>query len=295
MENLLKYKNLVYFPVLVLISSWIHFSTTHSLKVDGNSIQPIALRFFLFACIAFSFGMYVFNAYKLYFQEKETEKNELRWLGYLFLGLSVFTLPIFSNDFFSLIGYSDAYLKGYSIYTDPIAPSYSFVVDYINPSYLNLTCKYGPINVLIMNMAVSVIENSLGWSFIFSKLLFGLAGVFYIEFSLKFYAFNKKYSQLLILIPLWFFQGIGQFHNDIFGVLFIMIGIYYSIQKPRWYSVVFFVLAALCKFTFIVFLIYPILVLINQSKKIITKEISFKLVSIGIVLFRVHRILSIYR
>jgi hypothetical protein len=257
------------YPLVVCIASWIHFFQTGSLLVDGNPLNPLSLRLVLMGLILGSFIYYYIGLFNLLLQSNKIESQfEIRRLSYLHLIISVFTLPIFSNDFFSMLGYADAFLNGHNIYTNFNANMQTEYAALINPLYQNLNCKYGPINMLVMLPSVLWNQHSILASIIITKSILFLFGLLYIEFSLKLSRlFSNEFKYVLLLLPLWFVQGVGQFHLDIIGVCFVLIGYYYCTKNKNWIGIFFLVLAVLSKITYLVFLSIPFLLLFEKQKK----------------------------
>ncbi|MCE2962543.1 MAG: hypothetical protein ACK5UE_14350 [Chitinophagales bacterium] len=270
--NWFEYKSILpflIFPFLVCIVSWIHFYQMGNLLVDGSPVNPLYLRLALMALICGSFVYYYSRLYSLLILSSEIELHfDIRRLSYMHLIISVFTLPLFSNDFFSLLGYADAFVNGHNIYTSFNAKGQTEYAALINPLYQNLNCKYGPLNMLIMLPSVLWNQHSIITSIFISKSLLFIFGVFYIEFSLKLSRLlSKDFIYILLLFPIWFIQGVGQFHLDLIGVCFVLIGYYYCYKNKSWIGIFFLVLAVLSKITYLLFLCIPYLLLLERQKK----------------------------
>lgn len=258
------------FPLVVCLVSWIHFYLTGSLLADDSPVNPISLRLVLLTIICGSFLYYYIRLYYIFNSSDRIKLNfNIRKLSYFLLLISVFTLPIFSNDFFSLLGYADAFVNGHNIYTNFNANSQTEYAALINPMYQKLNCKYGPINMLVMLPSVLWNQHSVMTSIFLSKGVLYLFGIFYIEFSLKLSnLISDKFKFILLLSPVWFIQGVGQFHLDIIGVCFVLIGYYYCYKNKNWIGIFFIVLAVLSKITYLIFLCIPFLLLLEREKKI---------------------------
>ena len=260
---------LLLFPLLVCIASWIHFYQTGSIEVDASPLNPLSLRLILMAAICGSFLYYYSRLYSLLIDSNNIELHfDVRRLSYMQLIISAFTLPIFSNDFFSLLGYADAFMHGHNIYTNFDANSQTEYAALINPLYHKLNCKYGPVNMLVMLPSALWNQHSVLASIFIGKSLLFLFGILYIEFSLKLCRLiSIKFHYVLLLFPLWFIQGVGQFHLDLIGVCFVLIGYYFCFQDKNRIGILFLVLAVLSKVTYLVFLGIPFLLLLERQKK----------------------------
>lgn len=271
------------FSIAVCLISWLHFYLTNSLEVDNSPINPFYLRTVLFFIICGSFIFYYYHLYKLLIGANGVKLDlDIRKLSYFQLCVSFFTLPLFSNDFFSLIGYADAFLQGANIYGSFDAASQTSYANYINPLYQKLNCKYGPINIFFMLPSVLWNQDSVLGSIFITKVALFFFGALYIEFSLKLARrMAKEYSYILLLCPIWFIQGIGQFHLDIIGVCFVIIGFYFCNQGKNRIGMLFLVLASLTKITYVLFLSIPFLLLIENSKDFkLTQHIQYCLLYI---------------
>lgn len=260
------------YPLLVMIVSWIHFFSTGSLQVDFNPIQPLHLRILCFCSIVVSYIIFYYSIYQLLIKDSFQVKS-LRQITYLLIGISFFTLPLFSNDFFSLLTYSESFLNGYDIYSNFNAHNQSSFASFINPNYAQINCKYGPINVLLMAVPLLIGGKNLLVVFWLSKLVFLVFTILYAEISLRLISESKMKHLSLIFIPVWFIQGLGQFHNDIIGVSLVVLGYYLLMKDKLVWSIVMFTLAALSKFTFLIFMGLPILFFLERKETFKFKEI----------------------
>jgi hypothetical protein len=253
-------KWLCLYSFIVCISSWIHYFTTNSLKVDANSIEPFSLRFFIFFVIAFCWTKLCLALCEFFSSENIVISNKtLRKNLYLCVAIQGLTLPLFSNDVFSVMGYSQAHTNGINIYTAFDANLTDFA-EYINPLYQKLNCKYGPLSILQTSVPFFQKEISIFQWLGLTKLIYVIHGVFFLEVSLRLISvISSQYKYLLVLYPLWLVQGIGQFHNDIFGMSWIILGLLMMYKSRPLFSSVFFSLAVLSKITFGFFALIPLL------------------------------------
>lgn len=270
-----KYFSFYQFPIIVFLISWFHYFNTKSLKVDQNPVNPFYLNIFLFTLLVISFYYYI----KLI--KSNLDKYETLSLDYLYkysinvLLISVVTLPILSNDVFSVFSYSYSYLNGVDIYNLNYKAVKSVYTEMSNPTYVNLPCKYGPISMLVSNVSVYFAQQNVILALIFYKFFFFVFGSIFIFYANKFDYQNRNY--IILLIPIWWFQGIGQLHNDLFGVLFILIALFYYYKKDSIFiTSIFIVLAMLTKLTFVLFAIFPILdMFINKKWNFFLKYVLY--------------------
>lgn len=273
---MLNSKNLqfLFYPIIVCLISWIHYLSTGSLKVDGNIIEPFWVRLSLLCFIGLSFIVYYRRLYCIIQDSSLIEIQELKKLTIGFVVISFFTLPIFSNDFFSVIGYSEAAFKGFNVYEKFDALSQTSLASYINPLYHNLNCKYGPVNLFVFLLPFYLGVKSIFGLLLSCKLIFLFFSIIYLHFSFKLIEKSKENYIWLILFPIWSIQGLGQFHNDIIGISFLLAGFYYLKEMKLGYTALFISLAVLCKFTFIIFLALPFCYLLEKDKEVNIKNWS---------------------
>lgn len=261
------------YPFLVTISSWVHYFTTHSFVVDHNPIQPHFLNILLCGIIAIGFFIHYKKLCQIEKSQEIISYEIIKKIATIQMIIAFLCLPLFSNDFFSLLGYADAYINGHDIYLDFHSASQTRYHEMINPLYSNLNCKYGPINVWLMCLPIYFSNGDIFVNIILSKTVFLVFSIIYIQYALKLIKIQHQYV-FLILIPIWSIQGLGQFHNDIIGVSLITLGIYYLHQRKIWLCYLFLILAVMTKLTFALALIFPIFYTFEKEKKITFKTVS---------------------
>jgi hypothetical protein len=215
------YLNFYYFPFLLFIISWVHFFNTKSLKVDENPISPFFLNVLLFTILIVSFTFYLKLVFETLIKRESLNLDFLNKYSLHVLLLSTMTLPIFSNDVFSIFSYSFSALHGVDIYSMEYNAIPSMYTKMSNPTYINLPCKYGPLSMLVSNFSVYIAQQNVALALIIYKFIFFIFGLIFIFFANK---LDYQYRNLIILlIPIWWIQGVGQLHNDLFGVVFFLI------------------------------------------------------------------------
>lgn len=263
-----KYTSFLFYPLIVCLVSWLHFGLTDSLIVDGNCIEPFWIRLCLFIFIGLSFFIYYKKLYEIIQDPSSINLPILKFISGLFVVLSFSTLPLFSNDFFSMLGYSEAAFKGFNIYENFDALTQTSFTDYINPLYYKLNCKYGPVNVLLLMIPFFLGIKSMFGLMLFCKFIFLIFTLVYLRFSFKLIEKSKVNYCWLILFPIWSMQGLGQFHNDIIGISMLLAGYFFLQERKLFLASVFISLAVLCKFTFIIFLALPFCYYLELEKKL---------------------------
>jgi hypothetical protein len=247
-------------PLAGVAASWMHFWATGSIHVDGNYLEApglILVNLLLFFSSIVG-GTWVGYRVSVGNGGQQLSEKTLRWWGYGLLAVSSAMLPFVSNDVFSVLGYGDASLQGLDVYRDASASVRSRFADFISPAYLNVPCKYGPVNLLLAKCAVWLGVDLWG-SLLVYKALTALAGIVFVESILRLRPFWGDWDgrAFALFSPLWWFQGIGQQHNDVFGVAFLALCLL-ALQQRRytlaWATVA---LAFLCKATFVVLLPVP--------------------------------------
>lgn len=258
------------YPFFTLLISWVHYFTTQSLKVDDNPIIPFSLRLLCFAVLVWTYiGYYGLLVKK---QNSITLPNILFKQGLVFIALSFFTLPLFSNDFFSLVGYSEAVVKGHNVYKGFDAAVQTSLSHYMNPLYAKLDCKYGPLTVWSLSLPFLFKMPSIWGVLWMSKIIFLFYTFVYLFYSYQIAKLKPALGYFLLLSPIWFVQGLGQFHNDIFGVSILVAGYYFLLKEKSFYAAILFALAVLFKFTFILFLIVPFAYYLEEDQRINLKK-----------------------
>jgi hypothetical protein len=272
-KRTIQFYSLILFPILVMASSWIRFISEKTLMVDGHQIQNSILRNSLVVLIGISFVIYMKSLWEILSGKLDIHKDDIYRISIFFLIVSFLTLPFFSNDFFSLLAYSDAFLLGNKIFSDPNCISDSQYISYVSPLYRTLICKYGPLMVLVDAVLMMIAKSNVWTNLLAFKAFYALMAFTYIRISLKIGGNEDNFgSKLLLLTPLWWLQGLGQIHNELIGVCFILAAIY-QLQKSRiMLAYVLISLAILWKITFIFCFIIPLLYQIQTSNKIFTKE-----------------------
>lgn len=276
--------------VLVLFS-WLHFFNTGSIIVDNNSIQPFWFNLVCSFLVAITVVILALNTYSLFKSPTEFSNQKLRTIFYPLVILSGAMLPLFSNDFFSFIGYADVSFQGCHVYSDPTCSNLSVFVDYINPIYRNVACKYGPFNLYIALFSFKLGGTSILNCYFWYKAVLVIFGFLYIEAALlikqiKNVEINYKW---ILFNPIWWLQGVGQGHNDFFSIVFVLWAFYFLLKKWSILSIIAIVMAIFFKYTYIFLLILPVLYEIYVEKKwlsitIIKRGIQTLVIFIGIAL-----------
>lgn len=250
--------------LVICIASWIHYYTAHTIKVDFSSIEPISLRIAVFAVIAFVWTRFCLVLNKVFQSNKiEFSTSTLRVNLYICIAIQFFTLPLFSNDVFSILAYSQALIQGQDIYRQFNGQLTNFST-YINPIYIDMPCMYGPVSVLEICLPFFFkLKSVLGYLFI-AKILFLVNAIVFTEVSLRIIkSIATPYKYLILLYPLWIIQGLGQMHNDLLGLTWLVVAVFFMIRSKWILCAIFLTLAILCKVTFIIFTILPLLYLYN--------------------------------
>ncbi|MCU0328316.1 MAG: hypothetical protein MUE53_04930 [Chitinophagales bacterium] len=271
----------ILFPVFLFLVSWLRYFTTMTLKVDGNNIEPLWLNYVTMTLLILSYIWFYRGLYDLIFNQ-DFQLSQIRWYVLVFLGSSFFTLPLLSNDVFSLWAYAEAYLRNISIYKVFDANLHSSFGAYVHENYAQLACKYGPINVMLLCGAIKIAGTNLWPLFWMTKLVFlpfafGYAYVSYLMIR----DFGKRYL-IWLFIPIWFVQGLGQFHNDLISVFFIALSVYLLQKDKLYWGILMLNFAVLAKLTYLPFLGLP-LMMYWQRNKIIIDLVCLKIIFVQIL------------
>jgi hypothetical protein len=248
-------------PMAAVSASWLHLAVTGQLTVSGAPASEPAMVAANLALFVFALAGGAWMCWQTTSRNGSwaVPENELRTLGYLSLLLSSLMLPLTSNDIFCVLGYGDAALQGMDVYLDPDTPSKSAYAPYIDPLYQHLACKYGPLNVMLAELAVWMGGQGLWGGILGYKILTLGAGILFLESVLRLAKGSGHFdgAAWALLGPLWWFQGIGQQHNDLFGVALLAAGLLALRNKQYAWGWLAFGLAFLSKITFVVLLPLP--------------------------------------
>jgi hypothetical protein len=243
------------------MASWLHYAATGQISIYASFLREPPLVALNLALLVFALAGGSWMAWRAAIPRGPFALGalELRGFGYASLLLSSAMLPLTSNDLFCVLGYGDAALQGMDVYLDPDTPARSVFAPYIDPLYLHLACKYGPFNVMLSETAVWLGGGDVWGAVLAYKLLTIAAGTLYLESVLRLAQRNVAgdWAALALFAPLWWFQGIGQQHNDLFGVALIAAGLLALREKRYALGWAAFGLAFLSKITFIVLLPLP--------------------------------------
>lgn len=261
---------------LVLVSiSWVHYFNTNSLEVDNNSIQPLFFNLLLSSIVV---GVIVYlgvSTYKIVLSKEDFSNNELRSIFYILVVVSGTMLPLFSNDFFSFIGYADVSLQGCLVYSNPSCSNQSVFLKYISPLYQNIACKYGPLNLFIAQFSYKMGGLNLLYCYFWYKIVLILFGILYVEGALLLKNIKSVdiYYKLILFNPLWWLQGVGQGHNDFFAITMIVFAIYFMLKRKLVYCILLIIIAIFFKYTYLFLLCLPVLFCMYEDKKWISMKI----------------------
>lgn len=237
------------------------FISTSSLKIDNNPPEiliGLIISFFLLT------ALFIFFYSNKYWIQKNSSK--LQWLSLIIL---FFSPPFLSNDVFSYLYYGYNLIHG----QDPYAiPDNKFILNnpfsfYVSELYINTPSVYGPISNLFF--AIASLFQSVWISLIVIKLinLFSYMVIYHIfklhNRSIPFSIFS------LILI-----ECIGQGHNDLWAISFLIISIHFSQIGQSFLSALFLVFMLMTKILYLPLSFIPFILLFQQKRKIIPFSLS---------------------
>lgn len=216
--------------------------------------------------------------------QKEIFKNKKQIMLFIIIISLIFMmiLPFLSSDIYYYIGDSwiSAKYKENPYYTTVKDMQDTGINDEIlrNTGYWkNTTSVYGPLWNSIAKLLVSF---SFG-NITIALFIFKMASVLiHVLNSYLIYKITKSNKYMLIygLNPLVLIELLSNVHNDIYLILFILVALYFLVQKNNIYFTVIFLALSICiKYSTI--LIIPFILIYYFRKKSIPKRIAFCFIS----------------
>ncbi len=176
--------------------------------------------------------------------------------------IAAFSLPMLSNDIFSVLAYGETMLRGFNTFVDGSALAGSLFASYLAPEWREAPFVYGPLNMFLAVAAVFT-----GKSMVGALVVFKLITLFFIlvciEVAHRIIPENSDTYDtfsLIALSPLFIIQGAGQAHTDSIAGACIA-GMLLCLYRSRTLGAGFFLgLAVAAKYT--AALAAPVLVLL---------------------------------
>ena len=264
--------------LLFLILSWWKIFLTGNIKVDENFLSGWQIPVLIGGVLcAFFFAL---KAILRLFQSPENLP-----FPYWVLFFSFCTPPFLSNDVFSYFYYGQALAHGYDVYRAFDGSNLSWY-GFVGERYLSTPSVYGlPLLILYATLGNFVGFHVYG-SLILLKL-FHLLALFLISTGLSQYHKNEGTRNWLIALPLVWIEGLANLHNEFLLLPLCIWGIVFYYRKKIVISIIMWGLAAWCKFSFVLFLFWPIL---DKNGPYVIREKLRSFLFGGILLLGAHAI-----
>jgi hypothetical protein len=170
-------------------------------------------------------------------------------------------LPMLSNDVFSVLTYGDLALRGIDTFAYPADLSRSVFFPYVGEAWKSAPCAYGPLTLVIAAAAVWLGMGDVLLAFVIFKLFALAASLLLVQFAFRYVLDHPDHADgrtlmLLALSPILWLQGAGQAHNDLFGGMFLMMGIFHTGRSRTRLAAFWFACAALVKLSALVGLLF---------------------------------------
>lgn len=253
--------------ILITAISYLRFYFVGHIGLEQGKPDPFESNILFglfFTAILFCFYAYyqaVYNAEKLDFSD-----TNIKYLSYLLIFISIFSLPLLSSDVFIYMVCGDAAnLKGINPYTDYKQFHLLDFYQYVSPTWKGKAINvYGPVNLFFMQISAFIGSGSIWLSIFIYKIILAVAAFIFIQFTsmliqLKKPNYAKEILAFIALSPILWLQNTGQIHNDMFVALFIIIGLYFFEKEKYFISIIFYTLAIHSKLYAI--LLLPIFIL----------------------------------
>lgn len=276
--------------LIIVLVSWSKFIFTRSLKVDDNPLGNVEgwVVFILFSLALFLFGRFYYRFYKNS-EQSQLSHRQIKTLGYLFIVIASFMLPILSNDVFIYMAYGDVSNMGIDVFSTTNVVQHSRWIHLVG-DWKDAPYSYGPISLWVGKIANWVGGTNLFGVLISYKIIWLLLAIGFIEII----SLTVKHISDLIWIcitPIFWLQCIGSIHYDMLAGFFLLIAIYFISQQKIVFSFIAIAIAVMTKMVFVIFVPYIIIhyFLINPTRITIKPILYF---TIGLVAFAIVTIAS---
>lgn len=263
-------KQFLLFGFFVVLSSWIRWYATGTLKADDNYIYQdiwlyICLSLYFIGIVGLTIVYYkIVTRYSGY----DLDLNSTRTLSYagliLFTGMTV----MLTSDIYVYLAEGNIALKGIYTYTDGSRLLQSQYIDYVSPWWKTCPNHYGPPLLFLFSWTSIFGDNILVSYFIFKLIIFCFA-IFLPWVVGKIMKFNSdsRYNTyaLIVLAPVLMIESVGQLHVEVIIALGVALFIYLQ-NKNLWvYASIPLGLVISCKIMYSIILL-PFMVGVYYSK-----------------------------
>lgn len=277
--------------LIILLISILRFLMVGSIGLEQGTPNPTQSNI-LFVLFLVSIALTLVGYYQALLKSEALEYNikEIKFLSFILVFISIFTLPLLSSDIFIYMVCGDvANISGINPYTDFKFFDQSQYYQFVSPTWKGKAINvYGPVNLFIMQLSALIGNGSIWISILVYKIFAAFSAVLFIEIAFRIITKKKleKSKQIFAFIalsPIIWLQCVSQVHNDIFVALFIILGIFYLEKENYLLTMLFFSIAVSTKLYAV--LLIPILVLYFILKyKITLKTLKYTLLFLVILI-----------
>ncbi|MCE2962545.1 MAG: hypothetical protein ACK43K_02815 [Chitinophagales bacterium] len=263
----------ILFSFFVVLSSWIRWYSTGTLKADENFIDQS--NWALWLCVGlYHIGIYgmIYTLYNIvcnkpnyHITKKQTITISIASM-LIFFGMTV----MFASDIYTYLAEGELLTRGILTYTNGELVRQSKFIDYVSHWWKDCPNHYGSPLLLLFGISC-LIGKSIFKSYLVFKFLIFLIGLLIIQLVSKLEDTENdteyNYFAIIALSPILMIEGIGQVHAEIVITL-LLAATMLSMQKKNIYLAALFIGTAIaCKILYGVILFPLFMTLLFVSSK----------------------------
>jgi hypothetical protein len=249
------------YSFFVVLSSWIRWYSTGTLKADDNFIDQSSIA--LWSCVLFyHIGVYgmMYTLYNIVWQKPNYKISQAQTLKICLISMFIFFFMsvMFAADIYTYLAEGELWTRGILTYTNGDRVKESKFIEYVSHWWRNCPNHYGSPLLFIFGISC-YIGQTIFKSYLIFKLVVFLFGLAYVKLvsKLENTMLDKQYNffALLTLSPIFLIEGIGQVHVELI-IAFLLAAFMLTIhQKKIYVSAIFIGLAIACKILYIIILL----------------------------------------
>ena len=271
----------ILFSFLVVLSSWIRWYSTGTLKADENFIFNSSIA--LWSCVMiYHIGIYgmMYTLYNIVCNKSNyqiTKKQTLHISIFsmsLFLGMTV----IFASDIYTYLAEGELWTRGILTYTNGGLVKQSKFIDYVSDWWKDCPNHYGSPLLFLFGISC-IIGKSIFKSYLTFKLIILAIGflLLYLVSKLENSSSDNSYNYFAIfaLSPILMIEGIGQAHAEII-ITMLLAATMLAMQNRKLYLAASIIgIAIACKILYGVILLPLFIALVYVANKEINNSWTF--------------------
>ncbi len=288
----------ILFSFFVVLSSWIRWYSTETLKADENFILESNVS--LWSCVFFYhigiFGM-MYILYQIVCQKPNYKISKVQTIKISLFSMFLFFLMtvMFASDIYTYLAEGELWTRGIFTYTNGELIKQSRFIEYVSDWWKDCPNHYGAPLLFLFGISC-YFGHTIFKSYVFFKLLIFFIGLMllYVVSKLESTIYKSQYNffALIVLSPILMIEGIGQAHAEIVITLLLAATMLAMHHKKIFLAAIFIGIAIACKILYIVILLPLFLSLIyvyNKSEqsnwKTKVKDLVISLGLIALVIF----------